>query len=189
MKRRIFVAVNLPDKIKEKLAGYQSQWNEIPANWTRKENLHITLMFLGYVDDQELPEVLNTVKRISEKSNSFSVSIDKVCYGPPRKNPPRMIWATGESQELGNLHKKLEKDLISVKDEEIEEKSRDQKNTTHITLARVKSWEFRKMNPEEMPIVDDDVSISFDVNSIEVMESVLKKGGPQYLTLDSYPLA
>ena len=170
-RKRIFVAVNLPDKIKEKLIGYQSQWNEIPANWTKKENLHITLSFLGYLADEDLPDVL-----------------DKICYGPKGKNPPRMIWATGESEELSNLQRELEKSLIFSIEGDETKINQSKKNTIHVTLARIRQWDFRRIDPEESPIIDNDIAISFPVNSVDIMESVLKKGGPKYIVLESYSL-
>ncbi|KKQ76637.1 MAG: 2'-5' RNA ligase, 2'-5' RNA ligase [Parcubacteria group bacterium GW2011_GWC1_38_6] len=187
-RKRIFVAVNLPDKIKEKLIGYQSQWNEIPANWTKKENLHITLSFLGYLADEDLPDVLVATEKVAAKAESFSVVLDKICYGPKGKNPPRMIWATGESEELSNLQRELEKSLIFSIEGDETKINQSKKNTIHVTLARIRQWDFRRIDPEESPIIDNDIAISFPVNSVDIMESVLKKGGPKYIVLESYSL-
>ena len=54
---KTFIAINLPEDIKEKLAEYQESWSELPIRWTKKENLHITLEFLGYLTEQKLIEV------------------------------------------------------------------------------------------------------------------------------------
>ena len=188
MKRRIFIAVNLPDKVKEKLSEYQSQWSEIPANWTKKENLHITLSFLGYLADEDLPDVLVVTEKVAAKAESFSVVLDKICYGPKGKNPPRMIWATGESEELSNLQRELEKSLIFSTEDGETKSNQSKKHTIHVTLARIRQWDFRKIDPEESPIIDNEIALSFSVNSIDIMESVLKKGGPQYIILESYSL-
>jgi len=212
-RKRIFVAVNLPDKIKEKLIGYQSQWNEIPANWTKKENLHITLSFLGYLADEDLPDVLVATEKVAAKAESFSVVLDKICYGPKDKKPPRprtkqekedlqqdyghgnrygvgarMIWAVGENPKLGKLQRELERSLLFSGNEKTVNTDENRTYTAHITLARIRQWEFRRIDPEAIPIIDNDISLSFSVNSIEIMESILKKGGPQYIALESYPL-
>ena len=60
MRRRVFIAINLPENIKKELSDYQFKWLELPASWVKKENLHITLSFLGYLIDEELLEVLKT---------------------------------------------------------------------------------------------------------------------------------
>ena len=49
MSNRIFIAVNLPENVKKKLAEYEENWLDLPIRWTKKENLHITLVFLGYL--------------------------------------------------------------------------------------------------------------------------------------------
>jgi len=61
--------------------------------------------------------------------------------------------------------------------------------TPHLTLGRIKTWEFRKIEPEERPKIDEDINLSFEVNSIEIMESQLKRGGPKYTILENFPLS
>ena len=58
----------------------------------------------------------------------------------------------------------------------------------HITLARISSWEWRGIEPEERPEISEDIDLTFTVETIEVMESELKKGGPVYTVLESFKL-
>src|SRR3989344_2056227 len=174
MRHRIFIAINMPENIKKKLADYQSKWPDLPARWTRKENLHITLEFLGDTTDEELSEVLKTTEETARKHEPFFINLKKIVYGPSASSGqaqnkiPRMVWAMGEK----------------IKEFDI---------TPHITLARLKTWEFKQMEPEERPEINEDIfppagGLSFEVNSIEVMESELKRGGPKYIILESCPL-
>ncbi len=98
MSHRIFIAVNLPENTKKKLAEYEEKWPNLPVRWTKKENLHITLVFLGYLNDEELLEVINATKEISSKNKPFSIILNKIIYGPPKKMPPRMVWVEGEAK-------------------------------------------------------------------------------------------
>ncbi|MDP2967379.1 MAG: RNA 2',3'-cyclic phosphodiesterase [bacterium] len=221
MRHRVFIAINLPENIKNKLAEYQEKRPDLPVRWTKKENLHITLMFLGYLIDEELLEVCNITKEIASKNQSFSINLKKIIYGPPKKIPPRLVWVEGEkSEELGKLQKDLENSFLtsrataksksqasfppslsrgesSVGKEEdlssspspvkgLESKSRPY--TSHLTLGRIKTWEFKQIEPEERPEINEDINLSFEVNSIEVMESQLKRTGPHYTILESCPL-
>lgn len=187
MRHRIFIAINLPEDIKRKLSDYQSKWLELPCRWTKKENLHITLMFLGYLSDEELLKVCNITKGVASKNNPFSINLKKIIYGPPKKMPPRMVWVEGEkSEELGKLQTDLENSLSSseaLAKEDLVIEARPY--TPHITLGRIKTWEFRRIEPEERPEVNEEISLSFEVNSIEIMESELKRGGPEYTILES----
>lgn len=64
MRHRVFIAINLPEDIKQKLSEYEIKWPELPCRWTKKENLHITLAFLGYTTDEELVEVCKITKEV-----------------------------------------------------------------------------------------------------------------------------
>lgn len=175
-KQRIFVAINLPENIKARLGEYRI---DLPAKWTKKDNLHITLNFLGYVSDEELVSVCKAVKEIASKYEPFDVSLTKISYGP-KKSSPRMVWAMGEkTKEFASLKKQLDEVLANPENREF---------NPHITLARIRKWEWQRIEPEERPEINQDIDLSFSVNSIEVMESVLKRGGPEYVIVESYKL-
>ncbi len=186
---RIFIAINLPESIKKELVSYQEKWPELPIRWTRKENLHITLVFIGSVNDEEIPEICKAVKEAAGRQDSFSINFKKICYGPPGKTPPRMVWIEGEkSKELADLRDDLENSLLKSSGQKYQE-IKSQPFSPHITLGRIKEWEFKKIEPEERPEVDEEISSSFEVLSIEVMESELRRTGPEYTVLESSPLS
>jgi len=190
MKHRIFIAINLPENVRKKLEDYQRKWPELPIRWTKSYNLHITMVFLGYLSDEELLEVIKTTQEVAARNEFFSINLKRIIYGPPKKSPPRMVWVEGEkSEELGKLQKDLENSLsaeVSVKENRLVKESRPY--TAHLTLGRIKTWEFRAIEPEARPEVNEEIDLSFEVNSIDVMESELKRGGPNYIILESCPL-
>jgi len=189
MNHRVFIAINLPENIKKKFTDYQLKWPELPCRWTKKENLHITLAFLGYLTDEELFEVCKITKEVALRHEPFFINLNKILYGPP-KRPPRMIWIEGEgSKDLGKLQKNLENALSSAQAMAKADKEQETRPyTSHITMGRLKQWEFRQIEIEERPEVNEDVSFNFEVKSIEIMESRLKRGGPDYSILESCPL-
>jgi len=155
MKKRIFIAINLPEKIKEELFDYKNKWSELPVKWTKKENLHITLSFLGYIWDEDMPKVLQETQELASKTPPFTVKLDKISYFPS-KQKAKYIFATGGKY--------------------------------HITLGRIKIWEFKKIDPEDIPEISENIDIEFEVNSIELMESILRRNGSEYSILQSYKL-
>lgn len=186
-RRRIFIAINLPENIKKELAVYQDKWPELPVRWTKADNLHITLVFLGYIRDEELLEICRLTKETASRHLPFSVDLTKICYGPPKKMPPRMIWTIGEkSQEFSSLKDDLDKSLLISQKVRFSPEKRE--FSPHLTLGRIKQWEWRRIEPEERPIVEEEFNFSFQVASIEVMESKLKKGGAEYTILESEEL-
>lgn len=188
MRHRIFIAINFPERIKNELEIFQEKFSELPARWVKKENLHITLAFLGYVRDEDLPKIIEITKEVAKRHQPFSINLIKICYGPPKVKPPRMIWVIGErSIELGNLQNDLKNSLMALSIPQLEEEE-GRGFIPHITLARVRKWEFKQMEPEERPEIDEDINLNFEVKSIEVMESHLKRGGAKYEILESVSL-
>ena len=204
-RHRIFIAINLPQDIKEILAGYEKKWPELPAKWVNADNLHITLIFLGDLTDIELGEVCVIVKNVSEKHKSFNINLNKVAYGPDNKIPPRMIWASGDKvKELSLLKEDLEESLL----QKVRFVPENRGFTPHITLARISDFQWRAIEPEERPDVNEIIDLNFFVESIEVMsssarsrfegsssarsqfegESVFKKSGPEYTIIESFSL-
>ena len=165
---RIFTAINLPENVKEELINYQKKieglfQTTVPIRWTRADNLHITLEFLGNLSDDEVVKVCQDTEEFAKSHKQFPIILNEISYAPPGKMPPRMIWATGKKIDKLNL-------------------------TPHITLGRIKMWEFRQIESEERPDVAQEIDLYFEVNSIEVMESRLNKFGPGYTILESCPL-
>lgn len=184
MKRRIFIAINLPDFIKKELDAYQDKWPELPCSWTKKDNLHITLSFLGYLSDEEMLSVCNIARGVAKKQKPFAMTLNKIIFGPPKKMPPRMVWVQGErSTEFSRLKNDLEKAM--EESENIPFMKEGRVSSPHITLARIQAWQFRNIDPEERPEINEDINLNFEIDSIEVMESELKKGGPEYMILES----
>src|ERR1035437_5408472 len=98
-RHRVFIAINLPAEIKKVLFAYSEKWLDLPAKWTPKDNLHITLEFLGSLTDEEVGEVCIIVKEVSERHSAFSLNLNKVLYGPPNLKPtqaPKFVWTEGD---------------------------------------------------------------------------------------------
>jgi len=190
MDRRIFIAINLSENAKRTLAAYEDKWPSLPAKWTKPDNLHITAVFIGYISDNELVDVCSGIKSFIARQESFSIKLSKVCYGPPDSKVgqvPRMVWAIAEeSEQFTSLCDSLTKGILSLPD--VAFRPDNKKSIPHITLARIKEWEWRRIEPEERPEVEDYVDLEIPVESIEVMESQMKQGGPEYTILESFEL-
>jgi len=197
--KRIFIAINLPEEVKNKLTDFQREIEDLfevsPVRWTKKENLHITLAFLGNVRDEEIIKISQTVQRVGLDCQPFSIILNKVCYGPPKTMPPRMIWVEGEKNEkFKKLQASLERSLFGSQEEKsfaLRQNEMGNPRRTfipHITLGRIKQWQWRQIEPEERPEIDKEISLCFSTDSIEVMESKLGPGGPKYTILESVKL-
>lgn len=198
MKKRIFISINLPENIKKRLAEEQQEIDRqfayfcgnSPIKWTKKDNLHITLFFVGFLEINDLPEVFKIVETATAKFNAFDVKLKDIVYAPKGKIPPKMVWVNGEqSDELGRFQKTLETALLSNPNVTLESEDGINKNfSPHITLGRITQWQWARLEPEEIPELNKDFINNFGVNSIEIMESELKRGGAEYTILKSFNL-
>jgi len=185
MLHRIFIAINFPENIKAELLNLQKRWPTLPCHWIGKENMHLTLAFLGNVSDEELNVIFNIAKEIVEKNKQFSINFIKSAYGPGTRPPPRLVWIEGKkSRELS----KLKEDLDALLSQKINFQPEKREFLPHITLGRINTWNWKRIEPEERPDVEVETSLEIPVKSIEIMESHLKKTGAEYTILMSAKL-
>ena len=184
-KKKIFIALNLPEDVKNKLLRYISseEFTHLPVFWTEKDNLHITLKFLGYANDNDVYETAELLKEIVKEEWPFDILLEKITPGPD-KNEPKMIWAVGpENKSLERLYKKTSEILSGIRYENIDKKF---KFKPHITLGRVGRSALE--NGEKIEINDKDINITFPMSSIELMESFKENGRVRYAVLQSAEL-
>lgn len=173
---RCFIAIELPQEVLQKLSTLSQ---ELPpgVSKVKKENMHITLKFLGEVDEKKLPDVVSVLGKCVVPP--FSVSLSGV-GAFPKPYFPRVVWAGVHSEELARLAASIEESLDSLGFE------KEKAFSGHVTLARVK-------NPVELrqffAAHADDLFGSFSVNEFVLKKSTLAPSGPVYETLKRFRLA
>jgi len=180
------LAVNLSDQVKKKLLSFQRDWSALPVRWTKDKNLHITLVFIGYVDDEQMLDICQLTRQVARKSPCFEIILSQIRFGPPNR-PARMIWAIGEKNSvLSQLKNNLEEKLFNSGNSGYDQKQA-YSYRPHITLARIRQDQWRGL--PEIPKIDKDISLTFPVDSIEVMQSHLSRSGADYAVLESVELS
>lgn len=186
MLKRLFVAINLPKEIKEELGEIEKELSEIPAKWVKPENLHLTLVFLGYLKKEHLEKVFFAIENSTKGILPFSLKLLNTTFAPKKEKIPRMVWVEVEKKkELLDLQKKLVENLISQNVPFLKE---EREFSPHITLCRIRKWEFKSLDPELVPSAFLEVNLEFQVKSVDLMESKLKREGPDYFLVKSFPL-
>jgi 2'-5' RNA ligase len=135
---RTFIAVGLDKAVRDRTVALQEKLVQAgtEVKWVEPENLHVSLIFLGEVNDRDVPAVCRVVSEQSGKFAAFPMSVETVgCFPNPRR--PRILWVgVGQgTQELVALHDALEPPLLDLGCYRRE----DRPYTPHITLGRVKS--------------------------------------------------
>lgn len=179
MKRRVFVAIDLPSDLKSQVAEYIQQWRWLPIRWLKPENWHITLIPPLALEDEEITK-LSELLRASRLGGPFSVAFSNIVLAPPG-GAARMVWLQGEAPaELAKLRERIEelwndeKHLPSLKSE-------TRPLALHVTLARFEPGELKEL--EAKTKVLGEVKLAFEAADVAVMESRLLPDGAEYQTL------
>lgn len=193
MRRRIFIAIELPPDLKQQVSETIAQWRWLPIRWLAPENWHVTLIPPVYMEDGEVG-YLTTLFGRGRFGKPFPVRFSRVVLAPPGVQA-RMIWLEGDAPpELAQLRKKLEKLWASgpvlppLKPETRPAVSRVERPLTlHVTLARFEPGELKELESKTRTL--GEVNFRFEANEIVVMESRLKPSGAEYERLVSVPFA
>ena len=137
---RTFIAIALPDGVKDALARQIAYLRKrLPASvrWVPAESLHLTLAFLGELDDARLAEAEQATEVAAREASPFALHLTRPgSFGPARS--PRVLWAgvSGAGADLaalGNAQARLAAGL-ELRDFPPEERP----FSPHLTLARIK---------------------------------------------------
>jgi len=176
MKKRIFIAINIPDEVKRILLSHKKRWRNLRVRWTSFDNMHITLEFLGNLDRKGLEAVLQAAEKVVSEIEPFIVYVDRIVLGPNITHP-RMFWATIRvERNITKLKRLIGQNLESLGFELEKREFRP-----HITLARAKG---NQLKGKQTNIILND--IEFEVRSMEIMQSQLHPGGARYKVVESF---
>jgi RNA 2',3'-cyclic 3'-phosphodiesterase len=185
---RTFIALELGKPIRDRLVGLQEKLaasaNEV--KWVEPDNLHITLLFLGEVDQREVIDVCRAVEGAAAGIACYPLTVAGVgCFPNPRR--PRILWAgvtTGAAETIA-LHDALEKPLLQLGCYRREER----KFTPHITLGRIRGE--RSVHGLDKALAKQEAWHGGEttIAEVQVMSSELTRDGPRYTVLSRAALA
>ncbi|MBC7188086.1 MAG: RNA 2',3'-cyclic phosphodiesterase [Calditrichaeota bacterium] len=185
-KIRTFIAIDIPAAQKEQIAQLQATLRRVGGriSWTRPEGIHLTLKFLGDVDQAQIPAVAEAVARASRQVAPFEVSIAGVGAFPNFRQP-RVLWV-GIEEPTGRL-----KTLARAIEEELRPlgfppEGRD--FSPHLTLGRVKDP--RGVESVVRALQQANFAAgTFVAHEVRVMKSDLKPTGAEYTALHHIALS
>lgn len=175
---RLFVALALPDGVAESLLLMEGG---IPAaRWQKREQLHLTLRFIGEVDGRVAADIDDALAAL--KAPGFTLALHGV--GTFGGRDPRQLWAgVRPNPALLHLQKKIETAL-----QRIGLSPEPRKFKPHVSLAKLKACPREKVT-EYLSAHALYTSVPFDVNGFELYSSTLTPSGSLYRCERCYPLA
>lgn len=180
MRKRLFIALPLAKGLLPKIANLEKEIEQkFKVNWIPLKNLHLTLLFLGYIDVNYLDNVIRIIDEVYNENKiifkPFNLKIKKIDYGPPGKK--RMIWLYLEKNErLETIKNKIEEKLNLNK---ISYQKENRELLLHVNLARLKA-------EKNLPEIKKELNWGITLNTINLYESYLEKPFARYEIISSW---
>ena len=184
---RLFVACELSDEVRAGLGRIQDELRRMGAGrlrWVRPEGIHITLKFLGDVDE---PRVDELSRSLAEAIEPFELRVRPGALGAFGGNRLRVVWVglEGDIDVLAGLAGRVETAL-----EPLGFPKERRPFAAHLTLARVPDGVpvadrqqlaslIERYSPQAMP--------SMTVTEVALIQSTLRPGGSVYHRLATFP--
>ncbi|MEE8517047.1 MAG: RNA 2',3'-cyclic phosphodiesterase [Alphaproteobacteria bacterium] len=175
---RLFVAIELPEAVKAELARL---CGGVPgAKWVKPENLHLTMRFIGEVNEDAANDIAAVLDQI--RAPSFNLVLSGVGQFSSHRTP-RVLWVGVEKNEsLVYLTGKVESALVRAG------VSPDRRRfSPHITLARLRTASKPRINS----FVSTNAMFTagpIDVDSFILFSSFLGRNGALHRPEAVYPL-
>ena len=181
---RTFIALELPKPLKSELGSVVNKYSKATppyVNWVKPENLHLTLLFIGDVQPQEIGIIEQVLDNQLEDLPAFRFRPEGLEFFPALQ--PHLLWLklSSENEDIFKLNRRLLKELSAYG---IEADKKAMK--LHITLARLKA----SLNPAlEREIMSRYIKHELlDFDCLCLFKSQLFPEGPQYTVLNKYNL-
>ncbi|WBW96803.1 RNA 2',3'-cyclic phosphodiesterase [Oceanirhabdus sp. W0125-5] len=171
---RVFIGIQLSCELKEFLARMQSQLEDNCAcgRFTKRENLHITLNFIGELNENKVKEVEGIIKKVVSKFHAFNIEVKGISFF--ENNNKRLFFAKVEKNDkLIKLQKELSNELSKIG---LKQERRVYK--PHITIGR----NIELLNGYDTQTMEDNCFVE-KVKKVTFFESVFMKSGVEYYDL------
>lgn len=189
-KVRAFIAIELPDAVRAVLSSLQSGLRpaEHPyVKWVDPGGVHLTLKFLGNIDREKVPQIMEAMARAAQNISPFQLRLGGLGAFPNLQRP-RVIWVAvkGEAEKVVSLQRGIDHALAALG---FPPESRS--FSPHLTLGRLREraslGELRRIGESIIATKFEEVA-SFEVGEVSLMRSTLTPKGAIYSRISSIQL-
>jgi RNA 2',3'-cyclic 3'-phosphodiesterase len=178
---RAFIAIKLPEDVLSELPRVQDRLRQsgVEASWVRPGGIHLTLKFLGEVDESQQGEIFDAIRKAAAGISRFRIAVAGAGAFPNSRNA-RVIWLgiTGDLAPLATLHAAIEEVMAGLGF-----KREDRKFTPHLTLARIRQGRPQSKLQTALEEIRDTGLPAFEVAGVSFMKSDLLPSGAVYTEL------
>ncbi len=185
---RAFIAVDIPDSLRQDLAALQSELRASGADvgWVKPENLHLTLKFLGDIEESQVEPLVLSLSKESVRlgSSPFTISLEGI-GAFPKTTYPRVIWVgvNQGKEELEKLALGVERTCV-----DLGFAAEERPFSVHLTIGRVRSKDRLAWLIKKLQVAEFRGSAPASIDRILLIQSTLSPHGPTYTPLAEIPL-
>ena len=185
---RLFIAIDLPAAQKQGAADLISRLKKTGADlkWTDPENIHITLAFLGEIEESRKSLINDSLRAAAAIQAPFDISFGRLGVFDSWKKP-KVLWIeiTRGADSLARLAEILEEDLF---DRKILADRKKRPFKAHLTLGRLRSSRNALALKDAASAMENLRIEGFNAREIRLYRSRLSSAGPHYEMLSAFPL-
>ena len=183
---RLFVGVEIPPEARQALSKHVAihKPNLPPTKWVKQEAYHITVVFLGEVDETSIPLFDQALSSAVVDQENFSLQLKEAGYFPRTRGPVRILWV-GVDNDL--LVVRLQDRVTSVLEHAKLVEAERRPYHPHVTIARCKKPWARYAGETWRSSLEGRLGQSYEVTEIVLFRSRLNSSGARYERLRSYP--
>lgn len=170
----------MPESVRTALSEFQNGLKKCGADvrWVKPEGIHLTLKFLGNINDKDVDEIIKTVEGTCRKYAAFNLEIAGAGVFP-NKRSPRVLWVgINGNRTFAALQQEIEEAMASMGFEK-----ENRKFIPHLTLGRFRSLIGKETLLEEIELHKDNKFGFIDVKSVSFMKSELSLAGAKHMRI------
>jgi 2'-5' RNA ligase len=175
---RVFVAFPIHDDIARILREVAAKNSGVPGiRWTPRANLHVTLFFIGEVEEENLTSIKQELQKLFLYEEPFQIVFDAIAKAGKPKNPS-MVWARFQPSDRFRM---LGERIFQVVGSFMTIKPQHADPIPHITLGRMKPGAHNALNLgiRKIPVLPE-------INFAALWKTEQSPGGVRYIELEKY---
>ena len=180
---RTFISIPVPNSVKnvKQMLTSTCEDEKVVIRWVKHNNLHITLQFLGFTPEKDIPHIKELLLDITKTQKAFDLTISKTGKFPDNDKPSVLyLGVEGDLKPLNELVNSIDKEISSIGyDKDIKE------FTPQVTVGKINYPQ--KFNPDLSTFLNSSYDkIDFTVDKIQFISIENLSEGVIYSILNTF---
>ena len=180
---RTFISIPVPNSVKnvKQMLTSTCEDEKVVIRWVKHNNLHITLQFLGFTPEKDIPQIKELLLKITKSQKAFDLTISNTGKFPNNDKPSILyLGVDGNLKSLNMLVKKIKEEVSSIG-----YVSDEKEYTPHVTVGKINYPQ--KFNPNLSTFLNSSYDkIDFTVDKIQFISSETLSEGVLYSILNTF---